>query len=390
MRCLVPALFAVALAAQDIGPQPIDRRQPPPTDVVAAVAAMTGDGQAAALFRARGLEVLNLTWEDTGRAKGSCWGPNISDLTIQVLGRGDARGGCMPVIRHPNFADKTCDVPIDRLKVLVGNERGAALEAVDLRSYLRRFASYQAAPSGRLHGDLVGERDRVVLASAQACFLPVPRGGEASFAPVLFNYQSTPQAPAVLVILATPEGTSAQVITNGGEAASGVWHGQRLFHNRQGGRAPLSATRFADHQAQESAQGGHVAGDAATRDGLSLVLVIQVPLVVPEPVFRALPAPMASAPGMAKAADCEARSGVDSAVVASGPAEGPWLGLAGHTIQRDWRFPIRATVQFYQATDSATVSASDVSRIASAIDRIYLDADAVGSLVVDGATHRPT
>ncbi|MCK5842939.1 MAG: hypothetical protein KAH31_12260, partial [Candidatus Sabulitectum sp.] len=31
-----------------------------------------------------GLDVVNVTWEDTGRYEGSCWGPNISDMTIQV------------------------------------------------------------------------------------------------------------------------------------------------------------------------------------------------------------------------------------------------------------------------------------------------------------------
>ena len=93
------------------------------------------------------------------------------------------------------------------------------------------------------------------------------------------------------------------------------------------------------------------------------------------------------------AADCakdmkESRS--ESAVVQSGPVEGPWIGLDGCTIERDWRFPIRATVQFYQATDSAEVVPADVDRLAKAIDRIYLSADAVGSLVTDGATGRPT
>ena len=32
----------------------------------------------------RGLDVLDVTWEDTGREMGSSIGPNISDLTLQV------------------------------------------------------------------------------------------------------------------------------------------------------------------------------------------------------------------------------------------------------------------------------------------------------------------
>ncbi|MBA3847707.1 MAG: hypothetical protein H0X45_13830 [Planctomycetes bacterium] len=396
MRALVPTLFAAVLAAQDIGPQAIDRGacEWPIPDCAQAVAGMAGDQRVAAAFRARGLDMLSLTWEDTGRWQGSSVGPNISDLTIQVLGRQQAHHGwCMPVVRYPNFADTTCDVPIDRLKLLVGNERGSTLRAIDLRSYLREFAAHQHAPTGFLKGALVGDRDAVVLASAQACFLPVERGQTTTFAPVLFNYQSSASSPAVLTIVATPEGTSAQVITNDGQAASGVWHGQRLFHNRAGQRAPLTAKRFSDHHAQQAANGGALGQDAATRDGLSLVVVIQVPLVVPE-MRRGIGAMDACAGASAATCEmvCEDEKGgrVETAVIASGPVEGPWLGLANCTIERDFRFPIRATVQFYQATDQATVGDADVQRVAKAIERIYLDADAVGSLVVDGATGRAT
>ena len=36
------------------------------------------------LARRHGLDMVDLTWEDTGRYKGSSVGPNISDMTIQV------------------------------------------------------------------------------------------------------------------------------------------------------------------------------------------------------------------------------------------------------------------------------------------------------------------
>src|SRR5205807_8910444 len=74
---------------------------------------MARDSEAIALARARGLDVLNLTWEDTGRYKGSAVGPNISDMTIQVgYGQRELESDvrCMPVIRYPNFSDKTCDI----------------------------------------------------------------------------------------------------------------------------------------------------------------------------------------------------------------------------------------------------------------------------------------
>jgi hypothetical protein len=59
-------------------------------------------------------------------------------------------------------------------------------------------------------------------------------------------------------------------------------------------------------------------------------------------------------------------------------------------IERDERYPIRVTVQFYKATSNGIVSEADVQSIADQIQRVYKDADYVGSLVVDGDTERPT
>src|SRR3954469_20692938 len=134
MRTLVPLLLAASLSAADLGPQAFDQRLPPPADCAAAIAAMAGDGAVRGLFAAHGLDLVSLTWEDTGRSKQSCWGPNISDLTIQLQGREPARHGwCMPVVRFPNFADRSCDVPIGSLQPLVGNEGGGGVCATGLR-----------------------------------------------------------------------------------------------------------------------------------------------------------------------------------------------------------------------------------------------------------------
>lgn len=356
------------------------------------VAAMHRDPGISRLFAARGLDVLSVAWEDTGRWKGSAVGPNISDLTIQLSDSGLCRrpgAGCMPVIRYPNFSDRSVDIPIDSLRLPVGNHDGSGVRLVSLRDYLAGFAAYQARPTGWLEGSLLSARDAMVLGSAQACFLPVPRGGEARFNPVLFNYQSHPGDPAVLAILVTPEGTSAQVIDNRADLASGAYAGQRLFHNRRGERASLTAARWTD-----AAISGGLAGtpaEAGSQASLSMVMVIQVPLVQREPERRALGDACASAPACAPMTEAKSRSDdVDSAVIASGPAEGPFPGLNGYTIRRDERFPIRCTVQFYQATSSGAVSDATVQRLADTVNRVYLDGAAVGSLVTDGCTSRPT
>jgi len=393
MRCVIACLASVSLYAQDIGPAAFE--VPDPGALVRTVSALAGDASAAQLCRARGLDLLSLTWEDAGRAKNSCWGPNISDLTIQVLGdRGvNDSQACMPVIRRPNFSDVSCDVPIGHLKLLVGNEHGGALHAVDLGDYLQHFADFQHAPTGAISGCLLDPRDREVLVSAQACVLPVAAGAAVGFAPVLFNYQAQAGDPAVLVIMATPEGTSAQVMSANAAASAGVYHGHRLFFNRDGQRAALRAQRFSDVQGQaQSEPNAAPMATSAQADGLSMVLIIQVPLVQHASPVRELDdcaaAPAAACAG--KVQEENAACATETAVVSSGAVEGPWLGLDQCTITRDTRFPIRATVQFYQATSRPDLTYGDVQRLGAAIDHIYLDADAVGSLVVAGATGRTT
>lgn len=385
---LAALLLATALSLPAaVGPTMFPEPRP---DLIGQVAGMAGDPVIREACRRRGLDILNLTWEDTGRWKGSAVGPNISDLTIQPWSDGPARRGradpLLPVIRYPNFADLTADLPIDDLRVLVGNHRGEALRPVTLREYLQGFRGFQHAPTGSMTGELLAARDRVVLTSAQACILPVPAGGSVRFSPVLFNYQSAVGAPAVLVILATPEGTSAQVVENNPELSAGYAWGQRLFHNADGQRAGLLATRFSDRGQGAPA----TAGNREAADGLSCVLVIQVPLVVDRPVRAMEDSGAALSTPCAPAACAEAAKGMEQAVVQAGPVEGPWLGLHGCHIRRDERFPIRATVQFYQATDTPRVAESDLERLARTIHRVYARGEAVGSLVTAGWTARAT
>ena len=91
------------------------------------------------LLHAHGLKAHSITWEDTGRCKGSCWGPNISDMTLTVK---DGHK-LMPVIRKPNFSDVTSDIPIDTFKLHVGNEKGGAShKIITLKEYLENISDY--------------------------------------------------------------------------------------------------------------------------------------------------------------------------------------------------------------------------------------------------------
>lgn len=381
-------------------------RPRPPMDpygqVIERTKAMVSDPMAQRLAAALDLNILNVTWEDTGRFYGSAVGPNISDMTIQVQHQ-DPRTGAyqlhlMPVIRQPNFADITADIPLENFFVRVGNERGENLRRVALSEVLGNLRGYLHEPdswAGRLNS-LLAQRDSHVLVSAQAAFLPIPQEGSATFNPVLFNYQSYPGDPAVLTILATREGTSITVIDNqrDGFEAGRTW-GQRLFFNKNGERASFTGQRFSDFEAQAQASDQRDPDLEAGGEGLNLVLLIQVPLKQREPMRPLSGIGMMDNLSMAPPAapsmeSSRGSSDVEAAVIGHGPVEGPFTEIDGLPIERDPDYPIRVTVQFYKATSNGVVSEADMAEIRQQIDRVYAEADYVGSLVVDGPSDRPT
>ena len=372
---------------------------PPPmdyTDVIRDTAGMIQDPSARSLARRHGLDILSVTWEDTGRYKASSVGPNISDMTIQVQHR-DPRTGAydltlMPVIRFPNFSDETGDVALDNFFLLVGNEKGEELRRVTLRQFLGDLRTWLHDPES-WDGDrdsLLARRDSHALVSAQACFLPIPEQGTAEFNPVLFNYQSHGDDPAVLTILATREGTSVTIIDNkrDGFEAGYSW-GQRLFFNQNGERASLTGMRlseFLDAGIDDPTATPEAAGSA----GLNMVLLIQVPLKQKRPMRLFDMFAMGAVMAAPEAAAYKSESDVENAVIGHGEVEGPFTEIAGLDIERDPRFPVRVTVQFYKATSNGVVSERDMQQIADQIRRVYDEADYAGSLVVGGETGRPT
>jgi hypothetical protein len=270
---------------------------------------------------------------------------------------------------------------------------------VTLRNYLDGFRSFLSEPDS-WKGDrrsLLASRDTHALVSAQACFLPIPKTGSAEFNPVLFNYQSYSGEPAVLAILATREGTSATIIDNTHDAfRDGRLRGQRVFFNQAGKRASLVGKRRSDAIAEESKNPDLLKGGVASADeaGANMVLLIQVPLKTKPRPIRALPIGTPPAPAGFKSEGArmfkEGRSDVEDAVVSHGRVQGPFTEVGGLSIERDERYPVRATVQFYKGTSNGVVSERDLELIAKSIERVYKDADYVGSLVTEGYTGRPT
>jgi hypothetical protein len=380
--------------------------------VVDKVVGMVSDDGVRRAAQRRGLDVMNVMWEDTGRAQGSSIGPNITDLTLQVRYSRDATesAALMPVIRFPNFTDRTGDVPASKLFVRVGNHRNAKdLKTVPLTDVLRNLRGYVSKPwaiGGS--GNLLAARDTHFLVSAQAVFMPISKEGKATFNPVVFNYQSAPGSPAVLTLLVTRQGTSINVIENSPEQAGVQGIGQELYFNEDGQRAPFTAERRSAVKARIDAQGGPANADdrSALAQGADVLMLIQVPLkhrqrgMLPGTAasesmstggaVAAAPASAPAAPPM-KSAKQEERSDVEQAVLGHGPLKGPFTEGNGVSLERDPQFPVRITMQFYKATSNGVVDEHDLDQIAATIGDVYEHADYVGSLVIpEDDALRPT
>ena len=114
------------------------------------------------------------------------------------------------------------------------------------------------------------------------------------------------------------------------------------------------------------------------REGLNLVLLIQVPLKQKEPM-RFDPMPVAYFAEDTAVMYCAAEpSDVEEAVIGHGKVEGPFTEIDGLEIERDDKYPIRVTVQFYKATSNGVVSEQDMADIAEQINKVYKQADYVG------------
>lgn len=377
--------------------------------VIQSVASMVSDSDAKREARKHGLQLLNVLWEDTGRFLGSSVGPNISDVTIEVEfedKNSQKQTRLMPVLRFPNFTDKTGDIDIDKFFVRVGNHsEQVRTHSVSLRELLEHPGRYMSLPkNGKIKGDsLLAKRDDKVLVSAQSAFLPIRQGGKTRFWPVIFNYQSYAKNPAVLTILVTRQGTSMTIVDNTRDVPSGggSW-GQRLYFNDAGQRAPLTAERLKDVQTSGVTMNGESA-DSLGKDS-NLLMMIQVPLKTKGTTrggwgygiagfgsggggYGEL---AAAQPKPTSSIDRDEAPDVDLAVLGHGPSMGPYTELDELTIERDDRFPVRVTVQFYQATSNGVVGASDLKRMADQISKVYKQADYVGSLVLPDGVDRPT
>src|SRR5665648_121651 len=368
------------------------------------------------------LNIQTISWEDTARLKNSSSGPNISDLTLALAAGKNKDCTLLPMIRQPNFADVTADLSIDKFALSVGNERGlSTLTRVSLKDYLVDAKQYLVKSNGSATNDKVGNlyvaaRDGHILTSAQFCILPLSNG-LCEFNVSLFNYQSTKANPAVLVIVASSQGTSAQVVVDGTT---------RLYFNRNGQAANFQATRLKDdRQARGKALEGKMDLDEQERN---VIFVYQVPLKpkrveARSQMFDCCLESMNSQLSAQCASYCDDESnemmlqecsaqfepqsstfskkikrsnssrlkrGMDDAMLKAGEGHSEYFGVADYELERDARFPIRCTLQYYKVTDSANIPESTFQEMKEKIHKAMTSGVATGSLVIEGNTGRVT
>eukprot|EP01091_Cochliopodium_minus_P016945 TRINITY_DN6504_c0_g1_i1.p1 TRINITY_DN6504_c0_g1~~TRINITY_DN6504_c0_g1_i1.p1 ORF type:complete len:592 (+),score=180.15 TRINITY_DN6504_c0_g1_i1:30-1805(+) len=397
-----------------INPQPL-RIQEEYEQVCIKVANMVGDNYSLNLASKHGLNIVYASWEDNGRNKESSWGPCISDMTLQVGDR------MMPVIRQPNFTDLTWDVPMEKIPLVVGNENNDPLYQTNLKEYLKDVRSYLTKPNtwkGNVKSLYCEERDSQVIMSSQTCFLPVPKSTESKFNVALMNYQSTQYNPAVLAIVSTSNGTSCQLVTN-----AGGWNGQKLFFNNNGQKASFLAQRLSDNRLEKGLSLNNPISEKEKQQ--NMVMIIQVPVKVKSRVIRHhrkqfLPnvqcmincSPHSYAYDdideeqesfnvnkMSNQSENFAfggmelkkreKSNVEHAIIKVGEDEGEFPDFNNLEIERDTKYPVRVTLQYYKATSNGVIDEEVISQISNELKESRKYATSIGSLVVNNS-NRPT
>jgi hypothetical protein len=378
------------------------------SNVESTVSSLVSNDKIKSLFQFYGTDIMNVTWEDTARSKNSSWGPNISDMTLCL-----PNGTRMPVIRKPNFADVTSDFDIDKLSVVVGNEKGNKMTRISLKEYLENISKYTSDNVESMYLP----RDEKILTSSQCCILPCEKD-KVDFSVKLYNYQSYSSNPRVLVIVSSSKGTSCQIVdgntelnfNDNGQAVR--YRVQRLEDDRKERgvtttgkitqeekqnnvlfvyQIPLQeqpskgrlARGYTSYECYDEAEGCFGGGDGLLGNDDDLGHVGS---------FASIPKNMlCSSYNLSNESFKKRSRGFDHGILSVGEKLGPYPGVGPIKIKRDDRYPIRLTIQHYRVTDSIeNITSELVKEITNDINKVYSQGENISSLVVEGDTKRVT
>lgn len=181
----------------------------------------------------------------------------------------------LPFLKPSNFVDPTSDWKASSFKLRVGNEKNAwngdssTLQTVSLLDFLAAPSKHiglgLSSPSAdtqtiedlRKYAD---GRDEEVLVAGQACILPVPTDS--------FHVSCMPYGRRTLVLVSTPQGTSAHLVDG--------YTPTQLLYNHAGFEAPWRAELLKAERARKGKDlDAPMDADERARNA---IVIIQVPL----------------------------------------------------------------------------------------------------------------
>ena len=337
------------------------------------------------LFNSSGYNIQKISWEDCARDKNSCIGPNISDMTLITKD-----GKLMPMIRKPNFSDVSHDINIDKFN-LPTNKKGI----VGLKDFLENIGEY--ANNDKL-GSMYLDRDEKILTQNQCCILPCNVNDRVEFGVQLYNYQSSRDNPAVLTILVSNKGTSVQIIENK----------TILYHNNSGSAHYYKAKRLGDVREERGAKTNEAVKDFKQMTDTELLentlMIIQIPLLYTKPernkmkyenltlgelssTFHIDGNPhkisKSCSKGVSKNYNAlnNSKDNFDMGNISVGSYASKYLGTKDSKFERDEKYPIRCTYQYYRLSDTSTLSEDSIQNITEQLNNIGSLSESYGSLV---------
>jgi hypothetical protein len=317
--------------------------------------------EALAALKASGLAPKTISWDDAARNKNSCWGPCITDVTLRTKG-----GPREQMVRPDNFTDKTSDLSADKLRLFKGRI------AISLRTYL-----------DTIQAGLWQPRDAVVLARSQCCFLPLGGRESVDFAVSAYSYNRNS-----LIIVASAFGTSVY-------RADGST--QELLLDIRGDSHHYQAAKMVDKKSGQVVR--DFADMSAQQKQENALYIYQVPI---KSKYRSRGGDEVeveeSCEGIGLFDTGKSRSRGGGGSRGGGPTPIRDLGAVarlgvgsrvGRTpeldtteLERDARYPITLTIQYYRISDGP-VSEAAARDVIAKLNALEHASAATGSLVVD-------
>ena len=321
----------------------------------------------------------------------------------------------MPMIRKPNFADVSYDVDINKYKVPVDGK------IISLKEYIKNIGTYTGNNN---IGKLLLDRDEKILTQVQSCILPCKEKENTEFCVNIYNYQSRKDNPCVLTILVSKNGTSTSIIENNTD----------LYFNNNGDSHYFKVERLGDVRFNNGSASTNKAVEyykemTGNENLENCLMIFQIPLVNKQPNKRmftlgcnssddfndsnffsdpnncVLESNCTNKPNItrtiyfsgAKSKSCgstinksnslnkytDNTLGMDMGNISLGSKVGTYKGTNNLTLERDIKYPIRCTYQYYRVSDTDNINNEVVKDIIKQLDAIKNLASSEGSLVVE-------